>query len=55
MKYNLPSRWMDFIDPLIAFVAVAPILIALGWRSSFLPTFHVPGNVSAAGVAKTFA
>jgi uncharacterized protein len=54
MKYNLPSRWMDFTDPLLAYVAVAPILVVLGLLLSFLPPFHVPGNLSAAGVAKTF-
>lgn len=54
MKYNLPTRVMDFIDPLIAFVLVAPILIGLGLALSFLPWFHVPGNLSAVRVAKTF-
>ena len=54
MKYNLPTRLMDFIDPLIAYVAVAPVLIALGLALSFLPWFHGPGNLSAVGAAKTF-
>jgi membrane protease YdiL (CAAX protease family) len=54
MKYNLPSRVMDFIDPLIAFAIVAPILIGLGIALVFIPWFHVPGNLSAAGLAKTF-
>src|SRR5260370_41978779 len=54
MKYNLPSRVMDFIDPLIAFAIVAPILIGLGIAFAFVPWFHMPGNLSAVGMAKTF-
>ncbi len=54
MKYNLPSRVMDFIDPLISFVIVAPVLIGLGIALTFIPWFHMPGNLSAAGIAKTF-
>jgi len=55
MKYNLPHRVMDFIDPLIAFVLVAPVLIALGRLLGFLPPFHVPGSFSLSGVGKPFA
>ena len=54
MKYNLPHRVMDLIDPLIAFVLVAPILVLLGLALSFIPPFHVPGNPSSRGAAKTF-
>jgi membrane protease YdiL (CAAX protease family) len=54
MKYNLPRRAMDLVDPFIAFVAVAPILIILGLLLSFIPAFHVPGNLSLVGAAKTF-
>jgi uncharacterized protein len=54
MKYNQPSRWMDFTDPLIAYVAVGPILIILGLLLGFLPPIHVPGDLRAAGAAKTF-
>ena len=54
MKYNLPRRTMDLVDPLIAFAAVAPVLIVLGLLLAFIPAFHVPGNVSAAGAARTF-
>ena len=54
MKYNLPARVMDFIRPLIAFVLVAPILIALGRALSFIPPFHAPGNLSAIHIAKSF-
>jgi CAAX protease family protein len=55
MKYNLPGRFMDLIDPLIAFVLVAPILILLGLALSFLPPFHVPAHLNAQGAGKTFA
>lgn len=54
MKYSLPTRVMDFIDPLIAFAIVAPILIALGIAMAFIPWFHMPRNLSAPGFAKTF-
>lgn len=54
MKYNLPSRVMDFIDPFIAYVLVAPILIGLGLALTFLPWWHVPANLSAVRVAKSF-
>ena len=54
MKYNLPDRVMDFIRPLIAFVLVAPILIALGRALSFIPPLHVPGNLPAIRIAKSF-
>ena len=42
MKYNLPSRVMDFIDPLIAFAIVAPVLIGLGIALAFIPCFTCP-------------
>jgi membrane protease YdiL (CAAX protease family) len=54
MKYNLPRRFMDLVDPLIAFVLVAPILVLLGLALSFIPPFHIPGNLSSQGAAKTF-
>ncbi|HKW98101.1 MAG TPA: type II CAAX endopeptidase family protein [Bryobacteraceae bacterium] len=53
MKYQLPARAMDLVDPLIAFVLVAPVLILLGRVLSFIPPFHVPGNLSAAVIGKT--
>jgi membrane protease YdiL (CAAX protease family) len=55
MKYQLPSRAMDLVDPLTAFVLVAPILIVLGVWLGFIPPFHVPANASVGGFAKTFA
>lgn len=54
MKYNLPHRIMDLIDPLIAFAIVAPILITIGLALSFIPWFHVAPHLSAAAAAKTF-
>jgi uncharacterized protein len=54
MKYNLPTRAMDLVDPLVAFVMVAPILIGLGLALSFLPWFHLSGNWPLVRVAKTF-
>jgi uncharacterized protein len=54
MKYNLPHRFMDLVDSLIAFVLVAPILVLLGLALSFIPPFHIPGNLSLQGAAKTF-
>ena len=54
MKFNLPRRFMDLVDPLIAFVLVAPILVLLGLALSFIPPFHVPGNLSLPAAAKTF-
>jgi membrane protease YdiL (CAAX protease family) len=54
MKYNLPRRFMDLVDPLIAFVLVAPILVLLGITISFIPSFHIPGNLSSRAAAKTF-
>lgn len=54
MKYNLPSRLMDFSDPLIAFMLVAPILILLGLALSFIPPFHIVGNLSVAAAVRTF-
>lgn len=54
MKYNHPRRLMDLVDPLIAFVLVAPVLVLLGRALSFIPPFHVPENLSLPGAAKTF-
>jgi CAAX protease family protein len=54
MKYNPPRRFMDLVDPVIAFVLVAPILVLLGLAISFIPPFHIPGNLSSRAAAKTF-
>jgi membrane protease YdiL (CAAX protease family) len=54
MKYNLPRRFMDLVDPFVAFVLVTPILVLLGLAISFIPPFHIPGNLSSRGAAKTF-
>lgn len=54
MKYNLPRRIMDLVDPLIAFVIVAPVLIVLGVALSFIPWFHAASHLSGSTAAKTF-
>lgn len=55
MKYALPTRARDFLDPLIAFIPLALVLIPLGRILSFLPPFHIPGNLSATRIASSFA
>jgi len=54
MKYNLPHRLMDFVDPLIAFLMVTPVLIGLGLLLTFIPPFHLPAKMSGGAAAKTF-
>lgn len=54
MKYNLPHRLMDLVDPLVAFAIVAPVLVVLGIALSFIPMFHVKYYLSAGTAAKTF-
>ena len=54
MKYNLPRRFMDLVDPLIAFALIAPILVLLGLALSFLPPFHIPGDLSLPRATKAF-
>ncbi len=36
MKYNLPRKWTDLLYPAIGFVAVTPVLIALGLRLGYM-------------------
>ncbi len=54
MKYILPARRGDLLNPLLGFAVAAPILVFLGLRLSFLGPFRVPEELSAAGTAKTF-
>ncbi len=54
MKYILPSRRGDLLNPLLGFAVAAPVLVFLGLRLSFLGPFRVPEELSAAGTAKTF-
>jgi len=54
MKYNLPRRLMDFLDPLIAFVIVTPVLVGLGLLLTFIPPFHLPAKMSGLAAGKTF-
>jgi membrane protease YdiL (CAAX protease family) len=54
MKCSLPHRFMDLVDPWVAFALVAPVLVILGLLLTFIPPFHIPQNLSARGAAKTF-
>jgi membrane protease YdiL (CAAX protease family) len=42
MKYRVPSARRDWTLPLIAFAAVAPILIVVGIAIGFIPMPHLP-------------
>jgi membrane protease YdiL (CAAX protease family) len=54
MKYNLPREARDLITPLIGYALVAPILIPIGLWLSFIQPFHIPAQLSAGLVVKTF-
>ncbi len=47
MKYRLPAARRDFLLPLAAFLAVAPVLVAVGMLIGFIPAPHLP--VQSAG------
>jgi membrane protease YdiL (CAAX protease family) len=54
MKYN-PPRWpRDLLTPLAGYVAVAPVLIALGLWLGFIQPFHVPPRLTAGFVLTRF-
>jgi len=36
MKYNLPRKWTDLLYPAVGFVAVTPVLAALGLRLGYM-------------------
>ena len=40
MKYALPVRGADFSFPLVGYIAVAPVLAALGYSIGFIPAPH---------------
>jgi membrane protease YdiL (CAAX protease family) len=42
MKYNLPRRLQDFINPLLGFAVLLPVLGGLGYLLGFLPPPHLP-------------
>jgi membrane protease YdiL (CAAX protease family) len=52
MKFNLPRGWRDIWLPLVGFVLVAPVLIAVGISIGFIPPPHLPvqpaGKMAAA-------
>jgi membrane protease YdiL (CAAX protease family) len=54
MKYNLPRTARDFLNPLIGFACVVPILWPLGRALEFLQPFHVPAQLSAVRLAGQF-
>ena len=54
MKYNPPRGARDFLTPLIGYAVVAPILIVLGLRLSFIQPFHIPPRLSAGFLATRF-
>src|SRR6266849_3001977 len=51
MKYNAPRSVRDFVNPLIGFAAVAPVLIVLGRALGLLDPFHLPARLSTPGLA----
>ena len=53
-KYNLPSNWRDLWNVLLAFVVIAPVLIALGRAIGFLDPFHIPPNLSVIRIIVQF-
>ena len=58
MKYNLPRNLRDLKLPLLGFLCVAPILIAVGIAIGFIPPPHLPtqpASKMAAAVAIIFA
>ena len=58
MKYNLPRRASDFWLPLVGFLAVAPVLAAVGIAIGFIPWPHLPVKTAgqmAAAVGIIFA
>ena len=42
MKYNLPRRREDLLNPLLGFAVLLPVLGALGFLLGFLPAPHAP-------------
>lgn len=58
MKYNPPRRARDWWLPLAGFLAVAPVLIAVGMAIGFIPAPHLPSRrpgTMAAAVGIIFA
>jgi len=54
IKYRLPAHWRDFVNPLIAFAALAPVLMLLGRALGFLVPIHLPAPRSALAFAGQF-
>jgi membrane protease YdiL (CAAX protease family) len=54
MKYNLPGKRADFLHPVVGFLVVAPVLIALGRALSFLGPYRVLPGASPIGFLRIF-
>ncbi|MGD1095610.1 MAG: CPBP family glutamic-type intramembrane protease [Bryobacteraceae bacterium] len=54
MKYNLPRSAQDFTRLMIGFAASAPILLAAGMLTGFLPPFHLPPRWSPLAIGGQF-
>jgi len=54
MKINLPRSSRDLVNPLLGFVACAPVLILLGRAIGFLPPFHLPAQPSLAHIGSQY-
>jgi membrane protease YdiL (CAAX protease family) len=50
MKYNLPRRRADFLNPALGYLALVPVLAFLGLKFGFMGPFRVPGSLTAAGI-----
>jgi membrane protease YdiL (CAAX protease family) len=54
MKFNPPSA-RDLAFGILAFLVIAPVLIAVGRAIGFIPAFHAPAHPSGRGIGLTFA
>jgi membrane protease YdiL (CAAX protease family) len=54
IKYNLPRRRADFLNPLIGFAVAAPVLIVLGRAVGFMGPFRIPETLAAGAFGSLF-
>jgi uncharacterized protein len=54
IKYHLPRSKRDFVNPLIGFAILAPVLMALGRALGFLVPIHMPAHRTALGFVAQF-
>jgi membrane protease YdiL (CAAX protease family) len=50
MKYNLPRRRADFLNPVLGYLVLAPVLAFLGLEFGFMGPLRVPEPLAAAGL-----